>query len=156
MAAWTVTAAAATATTGWLLTQLVQHPSVGRVLACIAGMILAAAMWSVDVRHRRQYRRSVLLRAWIGAEAPPAPDQPGDTAGSSPADSHDHQPPTKGVRRRLARRHRNRPIHLRGGIPMTDPALYRPTVFTATAIGGLTSHEGGDYLVQSDRCARFK
>src|SRR5690606_15940659 len=67
-----------------------------------------------------------------------------------------NQPPTKGVRRRLARRHRNRPIHLRGGIPMTDPALYRPTVFTATAIGGLTSHEGGDYLVQSDRCARFK
>lgn len=65
MAAWTVTAAAATATTGWLLTQLVQHPSVGQVLACIAGMILAAAMWSVDVRHRRQYRRSVLLRAWI-------------------------------------------------------------------------------------------
>ena len=39
---------------------------------------------------------------------------------------------------------------------MTDPALYRSTVFTATAIGGLTSHEGGDYLVQSDRCARFK
>ena len=65
MAAWTVTAAAATATTGWLLTQLVQHPSVGQVLASIAGMILTAAMWSVDVRHRRQYRRSVLLRSWI-------------------------------------------------------------------------------------------
>ncbi|GAA4890693.1 hypothetical protein [Saccharopolyspora cebuensis] len=33
---------------------------------------------------------------------------------------------------------------------------YRPLVFSLSAIGSLTSHGGGDYVVQSDWCARYK
>ena len=33
---------------------------------------------------------------------------------------------------------------------------YRSTVTTVTALGSYAGHEGGDYAVQSDRCARIK
>lgn len=39
---------------------------------------------------------------------------------------------------------------------MKASSLYRAVVFGLTAIGGSAGHQGGDYPVQSDRCARFK
>lgn len=34
--------------------------------------------------------------------------------------------------------------------------VYRSTVTTVTALGSYAGHDGGDYCVQSDRCARIK